>query len=172
LSLPTTFFAVFGLVSMLQKLPGFRNNKSPEGLHREAATAKLLEIDLRSTSPVVLMRSMANPQFSVWLRFTNHASYALRVTHLTVDVWFGQPTVELVLDRPFAIEAYSTKDDVGLRDIPDRSKVEYIEDFLAGDDPAKTLYLDVNVACESSGGPIEKFVHIERRPPELSTIIR
>lgn len=166
MSLPATFFAVFGIVSFVQKLNTSRLQT------RADVNANCLEVDLRSTGPVVLMRGMANPQFSVWFRLTNHASYPLRVTHFTADVWFGQPTLKLMLDRPFNIEPHSTKDSIGLTDIPDRSKVDYIESFLGSEDFAKTLYLDVSVACESEEGHFEKFVHIERRSPELSTILR
>lgn len=136
------------------------------------ASPERLEVDLRSTSPIILLQSAALPQLSVWLRATNLSDYDVRITHISLQAWFGQPTTKLTLDRPVKVAANSILGDIGLTEILDQTKVNYIQQFLRQENPSKTLYLYLALACEAASGPFSKDVTLERREPELSTIIR
>jgi len=179
LSLPIAFFAVFGFVSMLQRLGAARTRPPTGGSIAlassalvEKASPALLRIELRRSRGVVLSQGAMAQQLWVYLRLTNFASYPLRVRHISIDVWFGQPTLKLTLDRPFEIPPRSVRDDVGLNDIPDEKKLAKIDQYLASDYGGKALLLYVTVVCESDGGPLDRTEGIEVREPELSLVAR
>lgn len=169
-SVPTLFFAVFGLVSMIQKVGAARAEKSLVAI--EQASPSLLDIDIRPNGGVILSRGAMSRQLWVYLRLTNFAPYALRVRQIKIDVWFGQPTLKLSLDHPFELEARSVRNDVGLSAMPDTETIAKIEQYLASEDLSKELGLYVSVVCESDGGALDKADGIHIRPPELSLVVR
>ncbi len=172
LSLPALFFAVFGVVSLVQKGRGaIISARVAQTV--EPANDGMLEVDLRSAGGVALMKSMMSPQLWVYPRITSFAPYPLRVTHLTAKLSFGQLSLKLMLDQPFTIEPRSTRNDVCLSDTPDTDKVAKIVDFIDGPNAAgKILYVYIAITCESLGGTIDTSIAVERGEPEIRTIIR
>ena len=176
----TTFFTVLGGITAAQQvwkalrytLNELPKQDAPRGSHDLAILSQQVEIDLRSTAPIILLKNAATPQFSIWLRLTNHSSLTLRVTHLTIEVWFGQPALKVSLDQPISVRPHSTATDIRLADVLDASKVAYINGYLTSSDYGKTLFLDIRATIETTEGHFSKDVKIERRDPELSTIIR
>lgn len=169
-SLPTLFFAVFGLVNMIQKLTAARATSAREAI--EPASPALLNVDIRRNGGVLLTRGAMARQFWVYLKLTNFAPYPLRVRHISIDVWFGQPTLKLILDQPFVMAPRSIKDDIGLSDILDAEMISKIEAYLSSNYLGKELTLNVSVVCESDGGPVDKAEGIHVRDPELSLVAR
>jgi hypothetical protein len=168
-----TVRGLYGVADQLSILAGKMSNDTVATQSVEPANDEMLEVDLRSAGGVVLLANMESPKLWVNPRITSFAPYPLRVTHLTARVNFGQLELKLALDQPYVIPALSTRSDVGLSDTPDSDKVAKIKEFLAGGNiPRKTLYVYIAITAESQGGPIEKFVPIERNEPELRTIIR
>ncbi len=175
---PTVVFALFGALTIGRAAIALTKSKrhslpfGPVSALVEPSDPDLLEVDLRSVSPIMVSFSTALPEISVCLRITNHASCDILVTHLTVNVWFSQPTTELFLSAPFVVSANSTKDDVFLNKRLEDSATKYSRAFFDRDDLGKTVYINVTLTCDAGTGMFTKFQNFERRMPDILSIPR
>jgi hypothetical protein len=173
--MPVTALAVFGFVALWRQMR-LVNSPSLAVTNGDAptlsATDQLLEIDLRSTAPVLLLLSGARPQFYVYLRVTNLSDEDIRITHLTADVWFGQPMLKFAADLPVKVPARSTERNVAVSQMVEASAVEAMKEYLARDDFSKNVAVTIMAACESTTASFTKTERFELRDKELLTIIR
>ena len=176
---PVTFLAAWGLINITQAVLSWGPRQFPDETQSheydppQLDTADSVEIDLRSTAPVVVLFSTQLPEIDVTLRITNHTSHDLTVTHLTISVWFSQPTTDLALGRPFEVLAHSTRDDVFLRKLLEDSATKAIKAYYAREeDWSRMVALDISISGTSKVGPFQRSRHFELHNYEIKGIVR
>jgi len=171
-TLPSLMLIASGAMNICQSVAAIRRHRELTAEAIVKIDPRWLEIDLRSIAPVALMRSSMTPQLWIFPRLTNFGPIALRVTHLTVRVSFGQIFQKLMLDTPFTLQPLASKTDVCLSAVLDKDTAEKIAGYVAAQADFNMIYLDVGIACESKGGSFEKSTHVERQPRDIGEIVR
>lgn len=133
-----------------------------------------VEVDLRSISPIEAQVVSGVPQLSLALRVTNFLSYDITVTGVSATVAFSQVAVEMSLKRAVDIAAYTTGQDIILRQPLEGPLVAAIDAFFARkEDLSRCVNVNVELNFDCDAGSFRRRPeNIQRYLPEILTIRR
>lgn len=96
-----TISELFGYVLklLLTKLPGWFIHY----FYTPDKVATLIDIDLRSNSPINISFGMDIPEISLYFHIYNRSPFDLTLDRLLIDFWVGQPTFKGAILRRYVI---------------------------------------------------------------------
>jgi hypothetical protein len=92
---------------ILNSLPAFLLNRFLPA--REVA--RQIELRLRAENAIVVQKSDV-PSIRLFLEITNLSSLELRLDRLLIELWFGQPTLDITIMRRPTLRPHSTLTDL------------------------------------------------------------
>lgn len=123
--------------------------------------AHQIELRLRSENAIVVQKSDV-PSIRIFLEITNLSSLELRLDRVLIELWFGQPTLDMtIMQRPI-LRPHSTLTDLLAVHYLSSVQQRQIEQFEAVQPGFGQIHMYMLAYFDSKVGPIEVKKTIER----------
>ena len=158
--------------SMIEFVAGLAPGWLLRRYYAESRLAELIEVDLRTTNPVVITNQTVLPEANVYLRVTNFLPFEAILAQGSIDIWLGQPIAkQIALRQPITLRRHSTNMDVFFTAMLADNQIAYAAQTLAEGGPGKSVSVNGTLILQTKVRSISKQFRIERRDREADAAL-